>query len=70
MKVGGKFAPLFGIDGPDFGDALGGVAQCGAEGIFGHGRARKAHNGVTRAQPMVNRQVVHRGNDFALGEVS
>ena len=70
IKVGSEIVPLLGIDGPDFGDALGRFAQGGSKGVLGHGGARKADDGITRPEPIVNREVVHRGNDFAFGEIS
>ena len=70
MKVCRESVPLLRIDGPDFGDALGSFAKRGAKRIFGHGRTGEADDGVTRSQAIVNGEVVHGRNDFALGEVS
>src|SRR6266436_5753506 len=70
IKIGGELVPPFRIDGPDFRNALGRIAQGSAKGFFGHGGTREADDHVARPQGIVNRQIVHRGNDFALGQIA
>ena len=70
IKVGSKSVPLFGVNRPDLGNRFRSFPQTCAEGVLGHIGAGKSDDGVARAECVVRGQVIHRGNDFALSEVS
>src|SRR5215831_824610 len=69
MKIGGKGLPLFGINWPDFGNRFRGLSQTRTESFLGHIGAGETDDGVARPKSVVRGQVVHRGNNFSLGEV-
>jgi len=70
MEIGRELIPFGGIDGSDFGDALGCFADGRAEAFIAHRSAREADDGVAFAERIVHGEVVHRGQDFALGQIT
>ena len=70
IEVRSKGIPLLGFNRSHVGNRFGGFAQTGAEQILLHSRAGEPDDGVARAKSIVGGQIVHRGNDLALGEVA
>jgi len=70
LEIGGEVAPLLEINRADLGHGLSGFAERGTKTLVGHWRARKAYDGVFRAERVMVGQVIHGGNYFALGEIA
>jgi hypothetical protein len=59
-----------GIDRANLGNGFGGFADVAAEGLVRHGCTSEADDGITRAERVVLSEIVHGGNDFALGKIA
>ena len=69
-EVGRKVAPFLGVDRANLGNGFGGFADAVAEGLVRHGCTSEADDGVARTERIVLREIVHGGDDFALGEIA
>src|SRR5271170_2717454 len=70
VQAGGEVVPLLGVDGAKLRHGLGGFAGGGTKIIVTHRSAGKADDGVTRAERIVIGEIEHRGDHFALGQIT